>query len=149
MSQYKCDAQFNKDYLNKYIDIFKEKLTPVSGHTLLWCLENILPVFNQQKNKKYVFFYEDLVMNPEREFSRMLAILGLENEPERKLVETPSQQASVEMASNLCHLDQLNRWMKSFSKEQVEEIERVLTFFNVTIYSTQEPVPLNRIQETL
>lgn len=148
LSQYRDDEQLEKDYLGKYFDIFSEKLSPVSGHALLWCIENILPMYNQQKNKRYVFFYEDLVMNPGKEFSRMSKILGIGKEPQRKIIEMPSQQASVEMESNQCHTDQLSRWMKSFNNEQLDEIERILKFFNLAAYTTQEPLPVNRIQNT-
>ena len=147
--RYKNDHQLKEDYLGKYFDIFEEKLTPAAGHTVLWCIENILPIFNQQKKNGHVFFYEDLVLNPEKEFDRIAKALGLAKEPESNIIERPSQQVSQEMMSNRSVTDQLSRWMKSFNKEQLDEIERVLKFFNVAIYSTEEPLPINKIQEIL
>ena len=97
LAQYKQEACLGKDYLNKYSDIFSEKLSPVAGHTLMWCIENILPVSNQQKKKRYVFFYEDIVNNPQKEFDQMLKILGLEHKPDSSIFFRPSQTAPQEM----------------------------------------------------
>ena len=68
--QYKHDEQLRKDYLKKYYEIFSEKLSPVEGYTLLWCIENILPIYTRQKRKRYVFFYEDIVTNPENQLQQ-------------------------------------------------------------------------------
>jgi len=149
LSQYKNDDQLRKDYLAPYSDIFSQKLTPVAGHTLLWCIENILPIYKHQNNKRYVFFYEDLVMHPEEEFKRMVKILNLKKEPEGGIFETRSQQGSVEMGKNRCYTDQLSRWMKSFSGEELAQIEQVLEFFNLAIYTTRDPLPISRVQDTL
>lgn len=149
LSLYQNDVQLQEDYLNRYYDIFSEKLTPVAGHTLLWCIENILPMYNQQKKGNSVFFYEDIVMDPEKEFRRMANILQLDREPDGKIIQTPSQQASVEMEGNQCYLDQLSRWMQSFTKKQCNEIERVLQFFNCDLYTITEPMPIVRHQPSL
>ena len=53
------------------------------------------------------------------------------------------------MRNQLNEDNKLTRWMKSFNKEQLDEIERVLKFFNLAIYTTQEPIPVKRIQDTL
>jgi hypothetical protein len=50
--QYKHDEQLREDYLDKYHEIFLKKLSPVAGYTLLWCIENILPMYNLQKKKQ-------------------------------------------------------------------------------------------------
>lgn len=145
--QYKQDEQLRKDYLDKYYEIFSEKLSPVAGHTLLWCIENILPVYNQQKKKRYVFFYEDIVKNPEKEFGRMVKVLSLERKPDSAIIIQPSQQASREMRNRSFEEKQLTRWMKSFNQEQLGEMDRILKFFNVTTYNAYEPMPVSRTQD--
>ena len=147
LHKYKNDEQLRKDFLNQYYEIFSEKLSPVAGHTLLWCIENILPIYNQQKRKRYVFFYEDIVMNSEREFDRMVKILGLERKPGNSIVIRPSQQASQEMRNRLCEENQLTRWMKSFNQKQLGELDRILKYFKVTTYNAYEPMPVSRTQD--
>jgi Sulfotransferase domain len=145
--QYKQDEQLRKDYLDKYYEIFSEKLSPIAGHTLLWCIENILPVYNQQKKKRYVFFYEDIVKDPEKEFDRMVKVLSLERKPDSAIIAQPSQQASQEMRNRSFEENQLTRWMKSFNQEQLGEIDKILKFFKVTTYNAYEPMPVNRTQD--
>lgn len=147
LSQYKQDEQLRKDYLDKYYEIFSEKLSPVAGHTLLWCIENILPIYNQQKKKRYVFFYEDIVKDPEKEFGRMAKVLSLERKPDSAIIAQPSQQASREMRNRSFDEKQLTRWMKSFNQEQLGEIDKILKFFKVTTYNAYEPMPVNRTQD--
>ena len=147
LSQYKQDEQLRKDYLDKYYEIFSEKLSPVAGNTLLWCIENILPVYNQQKKKRYVFFYEDIVKDPEKEFGRMVKVLGLERKPDNSIISRPSQTASQAMGNRSLEKNQLTRWMKSFDQQQIGEIDRILKFFKVTIYNAYEPMPVSRTQD--
>ena len=149
LSQYKQDEQLRKDYLDKYYQIFSEKLSPVAGHTLLWCIENILPVYNQQKKKHYVFFYEDIVKNPEKEFGRMVKVLSLERKPDSVIIVRPSQQASMEMKNEAFGDKSLTRWMKKLSKQQLGEIDNILKIFNVKIYNAYDPMPISRIQNSL
>jgi hypothetical protein len=149
LSQYKHDEQLRTDYLDKYYEIFSEKLSPVSGHTLLWCIENMLPVYTLQKKKQYVFFYEDVLNNPEIEFDRMVKILGVECKPDNSIIALPSQQASREMKNGTFEGNQLTRWMKKFNRQELDEIDGILKFFKVTIYNAFEPLPVNRTQECI
>ena len=147
--QYKQDEQLRKDYFDKYYEIFSEKLSPVAGHTLLWCIENILPIYNQQKKKRYVFFYEDIVKDPEKEFGRMVKVLSLERKPDSAIIVRPSQQASMAMKNEAFGDKSLTRWMKKLSKQQIGEIDNILKFFNIKIYNAYDPMPISRIQNSL
>ena len=149
LSQYKHDQQLRNDYLDKYFEIFSGKLSPVAGHTLIWCIENMLPIYNLQKKKRYVFFYEDIVNNPEKEFDHMVKILGLERTPDNADVLKPSQQASIELRNSSSVNNQLTRWMKSFDEQQLKEIDRMLRFFKVSIYDAYDPMPVNRTQDMI
>jgi len=149
LSQYKNDEKLGKDFLDKYQGIFSEKLSAVAGHTLIWCIENVLPIYNLQKKNKYVFFYEDIINNPEKEFGLMVKILGLERTPDSSLVARPSQQASQEMMSGSMKDKKLQRWMKNFNKEGLAEINTILSFFNVTVYNAFEPEPISRTQDVI
>ena len=145
--QYKQDEQLRKDYLDKYYEIFLEELSPIAGYTLIWCIENILPIYNLQKKKRYVFFYEDIVKNSKKEFDHMVKILGLERNPDKSCILMPSQQASREMRNSSFEENQLTRWMKSFNQEQLGEMDRILKFFNVTTYNAYESMPVSRTQD--
>lgn len=149
LSLYKHDEQLRKDYLDKYYEIFLEELSPVAGYTLIWCIENILPIYNLQKKKRCVFFYEDIVRNPKKEFDRMVKILGIKRNPGKSRILMPSQQASQELRNSSFGENKLTRWMKSFNQQELGEIDRILKFFNVTIYKAYEPLPVSRTQDLI
>jgi hypothetical protein len=146
--QYKHDEQLRKDYLDQYYEIFSKELSPVAGYTLLWCIENILPIYNLQKKEQHVFFYEDIVTNPEKEFSLMVNILGLDRHPDMSSITRPSQQASQEMKNESSAATKLTRWLKCFSQKELNEIDEILKFFNVTTYNAYEPMPISRRQDS-
>ena len=141
LSQYKRDENLRKEFLDKYYEIFSNKLSNVEGQTLLWCIENIMPVYRLQRKNRYVFFYEDLVKNPNTEFEKMIKILGLKRKNNRSSIFKPSQKVFDQ--------SQLTRWMKTFDQQQFSEIDSILKFFNVTIYNAFEPMPVKRIQVSI
>ena len=147
--QYQQDDQLKKDYLEKYFNIFTEKLSPVAGHTVIWCIENMLPIYRLQQKNKYVFFYEDIITNPEKEFNRMVRLFGLKNKPADSSIKRPSQQASQEMKNNSQSDSPLTRWMAKFTRRELSEIDTILKFFNVSIYNAYEPMPINRKQQSI
>ena len=69
--------------------------------------------------------------------------------PESTLINRPSQQSSQEFKNKGDKLKKLARWMDVLTHKEICEIEEILIFFNVTLYNTNEPLPISRIQETL
>ena len=97
-------------------------------------------------NQQHIFFYEDIVNNPKKEFEHMVKILHLERTPDKSDIIRPSQQASSEMET--CSFrENHTRWMKSFNRRQLSEIDNILNFFKVTIYNAYEPMPISRTQD--
>ena len=147
--QYKNDKLLKEDYLYKYNEIFSEKLTPVEGYTLLWCIENTIPIYKKNEKDFNVFFYEDIVNNPVKEFYRMFEILGLKGKLDMSVISNPSQQASREFSKKSINENQLTRWMGDLSQQQFSEIDAILKFFKVTTYNAYEPLPASRIQDSI
>lgn len=146
LQQYIQDEKLDVDYLYKYKEILKWKLSAVSGFTLMWCIENILPIYKAQQKKLYVVFYEDLLTHPETEFYRVKEVLNLKHVPKKADIIRSSQQASPAMWNKSFDPAYVNRWMTTLTNQQLAEIETILKIFNVTIYSAYEPTPISRIQ---
>ena len=86
-------------------------------------------------------------INSEKEFDRMVKILGLERKPVKSCILMPSQQASQELVNSSFRENQLTRWMKTFNRQQLDEIDKILKFFKVTTYNAYEPMPISRTQD--
>ena len=142
LNNYKQNEQFKNDYLCQYKDIFDKNLSPVAGHTFLWCLENIIPFNSARNNKLDIFFYEDIIQYPEKEFNSMAEVLNLSNIPELSHVTKPSQQTPLNKKNFSFGKDQLTGWMEIFNSYQIAEIDYILKLFNVTVYNAHEPIPV-------
>ena len=70
-----------------------QSLSPITGHTLIWCIENSLPIQQAQKSGYHIVFYEELISNPENEWKRVVDALGLSHVPDRVFLARPSEQA--------------------------------------------------------
>lgn len=143
---YRGDRNFYRHYLHAYDHVFQHKQTPLSAYTILWCIENVLPIIKAQEQGHCVIFYEDLLINPEEEWARIITALDLRKTPSRHLIHRPSQQTYGEMKNRTFGRSQLTKWMNDFKKQELREIENVLNIFNVTVYSAFDPMPISHIQ---
>ena len=133
------------DYLYKVKDKIFKPSSPIVGHTVVWCIENMIPLLEAQKKGYCVTFYEDLILNGQKEWRRIMNFLSLNAVPDREILFRPSQQASREMRIKTFNHDQVTKWMNNFSKSDLAEIQRILKIFEVPFYSAFEPTPIAKI----
>ena len=147
LQQYEKDEHLREDYLYKYNATLHSSLSLTSGLAVIWCVENILPIIKVQKAGHRVAFYEDLIDNPKAHWDHTVYSLGLNAVPKSELLVNPSQQASIHMKKGIFDVNtQLTKWRQHLSKEQLLEIDKILSIFHVTIYSVWDPMPISRIQ---
>ena len=142
LHQYSQDGQLVEDYQHKLKAVLKGPLSPVAGHTVIWCIENVLPIHNAKRKGHGVVFYENLMVNSDNEWDRIIRSLDLDNLPDKGMLIQPSQQISKEMRGKTFNHNQISRWMKSFSEQQLAEIDKILKIFEVSIYSTFDSMPI-------
>lgn len=144
---YLKDKRLFEDHLSSYLgmlDVFS--LSRISQLTILWCIENIIPIIDAQKKGYYIVFYEDLVMEPEAQWGRISSAMGLKAIPSMYTIAKPSQQAPISMANHIYNEKQLTRWMKYFDQEQLDQIDSILQMFHLDLYSIHDPMPISRFQ---
>ena len=141
LKQYKENKQLLDDYLYRFKDAFRRSLSPVAAHTVIWCIENALPIANAEKNGYFVVYYENLIANPEIEWKRIINTFGLKHLPGNEMLSQPSQQVSREMKEEIFDLNQISRWTKKFNQQQLDEIDQILNIFGISIYRTTDPMP--------
>ena len=143
LKRYFQDKQLMYDYLNRFKDVLTRSLSPVAGHTVIWCIENALPIHNAKKYGYCVVFYEDLIVNSDIEWKRIINALQLRNIPDRDFLLRPSQQAQVsrEIEDKLFDQSQISRWLKILSKQQLAQVDQILNIFDISIYKAFDPMP--------
>ena len=97
LQKYWNDQNLREDYLQKYEDVFKVKLSLTSELAVLWCIENAIPLIKAQKNGQCVIFYEDLITDPKRNWEIMVKSLGLKNIPDEKIFRKPSNRSDSDI----------------------------------------------------
>lgn len=132
---YRNDEDLIRDYLYKYESFLAAPLTKIETHTAIWCIENTLPLLQNGESKKTVVSYENLLLNGEREWQKVINNLKLSNTPSTHYLAKPSQQASLEMRGKKFDEKQISKWKEYFSSEDLKKIQKVLDVFEVTIYN--------------
>lgn len=107
--------------------------------TLVWCLENTLPLEDIDRPQERVVFYEKLAANDLPEWGRLLDGLALQQMPDSTALRKPSQQSSEVLVNQAgprktSALDRL-------TTEDRDGIQRVLDLIGVTFYHTGSLMP--------
>jgi len=144
LKQYCQDQQLVRDHLHKFKCIIERSLSPVEGHAVVWCIENALQTCNDERNGQTIVFYEDLFINSNTEWTRIIKSLDLMQLPDEEILVQPSQQVSKEMRNKIFDSRQVGKWMNDFSKKQLIELDRILKIFNVSFYKAFEPMPIRK-----
>jgi hypothetical protein len=131
-----------EDYLFKFKPLLKEARKPIQQHTIMWCVENLIPL-SQIHNYNWMFCaYEELCTNKEKEIDRILGKLDLRrtkrvNQAINHFYQTRSDSAIK------TNRDPLRDWMGKLSKEEIKEILSIVHAFGIKIYEeTPLPVPV-------
>ncbi len=121
-------------------DWVKQMNSDAELFTLIWCLENLLPLEDIAGAHKRVLFYERLANYDSDEWSRLLEGLGLEHMPGAAALKFPSQQSTQVMgkSASLQTASVLDR----LKPEDRDGIQRVLDLFEVTFYHTVSLEPV-------
>jgi hypothetical protein len=142
---YRNDKNLINDYLHKYDSFLAGRLTKIESHTAIWCIENMLPLLQQEKSHKIVASYENLISHGETEWQKVIDALELPNTPSAHYLAQPSQQASREMREKKFDQYQLGKWKKYFSNEDLKKAQNVLDVFEVTFYNAFDIYPTSSI----
>ncbi len=117
------------EFYEQFSDIINSISTPEEFLTVNYCLSVIPRLKAQSKNLKIVK-YENLFLNPEEEFNSIFEFFNLQVPSNlQEIIRKPS--STTKQGSNILTSpeDQLVTWKKFLTKEQVENISRILNQF--------------------
>ncbi len=142
-NKYSQDKQLMKEYPENLKYVLNRPLSHAAAHTVIWCIENALPIHNKKKYDYCVVFYENLISDINTEWKRIINTLQLRNIPDKNFLVKPSQQAQVssEIKTKLLYKNQIGRWMDYFNKKQLSEIDEILRLFDINSYSAFDAMP--------
>jgi hypothetical protein len=145
LKQYLDDKKLVDKYLSTHKYLRMDSLSVIESYTLIWCIENMIPLSQANKYGYCVVFFENLLVNGDREWKRIIDYFGLLNIPPKEIIERPSQQAPKDIIGKKIYQNQISKWKEKFSKKEVSEIGKILDLFEVPFYSAMEPMPLQKV----
>lgn len=120
-------------------------MSPAAALACVWCVENVLPLEWAEREKYGVVAYEDLLVNPETEWRRVVDYLGLTVIPGSDLLGTPSQQSSQEMRERKFTAAHIERWRSQLESNAIDDVAYILEQFGTGMYSIDSAMPVKSV----
>ena len=138
-----------RDYLSPYKDVIKSATTEVQKHTVMWCVENIVPLKQLSRYGWFFCTYEHLYTEPMQETHRLLSRLGLKETRARlnairRLSHVTHKESALKKAENI-----LTAWKKDLSAQDMADMTAILREFGIELYRMDEPLPNQDVYASL
>ncbi|MEP2025004.1 MAG: sulfotransferase domain-containing protein [Reichenbachiella sp.] len=127
--------------IEEHIDFLSKLDTQLTRNVGLWCVHN-LPALASQKEQKWVtIYYENLIMDPEPTLRRCFKEWGL-SLPQKTLdkvrLRSPTDREN-QLKSD--PTQQMNKWQNALSESQKKDVQTVLDYFDIKVYSAFDSEP--------
>ena len=133
----------NKELYEKHKDLFKES-NPII-HQLLgrWCVNNYYALRETPDDKHVKVFYEQMLLEPKSVLTALFKSWKLDI-PERLFakIEVPSS-SDFKKDFRINKEEQLKKWFDGFSQTELQDMEDILSRFDLKIYSMFDPMPVS------
>lgn len=138
--------ELTHDYLRPFAHRIRAAETSLQRHTVMWCIENMVPLQQMQAYNWIVCTYESLCARPEQEATRILAELGIRKTwLTQRAIRRPSVVSRPDSAV-VQGKDPLVDWQRKLSDNEIAEILSIIADFGITVYDA-DPMPhLNRLE---
>jgi len=131
---------------DRYAPLLTARLELAEAHTLIWCIENQLPLERAAIDGYPAIFYEHLLSDSERQWQRIVDALAMKHSPfGEEILAKPSQQSAL-IRLKKAGIEKQS-WMHRLPKHHKKGIQRILDETGVTQYSMRETAPLVTVGE--
>lgn len=133
------NGPYNHVYL-EHEEFLSQIKTKEQALVATWCMCNQVPLNHKNNNKNWITLnYEEFLLRPKDSILRVFKEWNLNSANIDDLNFSKPSKTTVK-GSPISGRAQIENWMKSFSKIQIVEMERVLDYFGVEAYSSN-PFP--------
>jgi len=151
-SQLRMDWHLNVNILLEQRDLVADFLKPyeysmsraqinLDHLTLIWCVENYVPLRQFRRGEILLVFYEELLQNPERELERIFRFIG---QPLQASAFKQHRQPSAEArdwSAVVTGDDPLNSWRNYLDAFQISRILYFVGLFGLRRIYGEDPMP--------
>lgn len=136
-------TELMEDYLHPFDNLINNAKNDLEKHTIMWCVENLVPL-KQLIKEQFVFCaYEYLVIKTNEEVNRIFDMLGLR--VPSGINETISKPTTVSSNRNklTCEENMLRYWKAKLRKDEIRSILDIVNSFGIDIYGDDYMPDLN------
>ncbi len=137
-----CQDALLEDHLGPFESQLRRAADAFERHVFLWCAENYVPLRQLEHQQFHLVFYENLLTDPEREFGKIFAYLGVP-EPAGGLptIARPSM-SSQDDSDRVTAGNSLRAWRRELSPGQVDRLLEILGLFGLDRLYDDSYMPL-------
>ncbi len=125
-----------KDYLYKFKSIIDKATTPIQKHTIMWCVENLIPLSQFPRHDWIFCAYENLCNNTIEETDRILERLGIKRTPRINQAINGFYQTRKDSAVRLGK-NPVYDWQNQLSKTEIADILSIVNDFGIELYGEE------------
>ncbi len=128
------------DYLYPFENLINESKNDLEKHTIMWCVENLIPL-KQLGIKQLIFCtYENLVINGIEEIHKIFKRVGLKFRNDiHRIFSKPSKLSNPQKA-RVYDFNRLTYWKEKLYKNEIASILKIAEHFEIDIY-TDDAMP--------
>jgi len=131
-----------EDFLGKKMDVIMEATSPEEKHAVIWCVSNLIPLKQFQKEELNVIFYENLCLQPEIEITRLFQSIQLERRSSLfTTLEVPST-TTLQTSAIVTGANRVNSWQNKLTSGQIDKILSVVATFGLDYLYGDSITPL-------
>lgn len=119
------------DFLIEKLDIIQRATSAVEKHAIIWCISNMVPLRQFDRDELPLVFYEDLCLQPELEIPRIFEIIGRSYKGSiLEFVGRPST-TSRPFSAVVTGDDRVSGWKNELATKQIDEVLAVVEAFDL------------------
>jgi hypothetical protein len=145
LERYRNERKLLEGPLRGCAHLLDAKLSPAAALTLVWGIQNLVPITELESEGASIVFYEELLEDPEKEWGTAVATLGLQSSPSVEVLERPSQQAAAQWSDDGVPADGYSvahgRWSERLGVDECRDIQSMLEALGVTFYNVDRGRP--------
>jgi hypothetical protein len=114
------------DFLADKLEVIAKAKTDQEKHAIIWCVTNLVPVQQFQKNRLNMVMYEKLVRNSEEEFSKIFNLIHMQYD--QKMYHRLAQPSTTSTPSSavIRGESRIDQWKNELSSRQIRDIFKII-----------------------
>lgn len=144
IAPFKVPDCLNNDRFIKHQVYINSLQTQLEVEIAIWCLNNADIIEHPYRNKWCAIYYEDLVINPESQFMKLLDQLDLSlSSAQMKRIRFDKPSASNFLGNyQNSNTKQLETFIEALTQKQLEAIQSIFDYFGLKVYSAFSAYPI-------